>query len=136
MGLIGMMVRWYESYLISPDVGHIPISNLYEVFILFSIITSLLYLHYERLYNNRQMGAFVLPVISAAVGFLLWYAYTRQATGNSALGAGAAILLDENPCPSQLHWLWFVFACCDGGHCVSASFQRHTRLAFAETGSA
>ncbi len=79
MGLIGLMVRWYESYLISPDVGHIPISNLYEVFILFSIITSLLYLHYERLYNNRQMGAFVLPVISAAVGFLLWYAFDRQA---------------------------------------------------------
>jgi len=79
MGLIGLMVRWYESYLISPDVGHIPISNLYEVFILFSIITSLLYLHYERVYNNRQMGAFVLPVISAAVGFLLWYTFGREA---------------------------------------------------------
>ncbi|MEO6146174.1 MAG: c-type cytochrome biogenesis protein CcsB [Sulfuriferula sp.] len=79
MGLVGLMVRWYESYLISPDVGHIPISNLYEVFILFSIITSLLYLHYEHLYNNRQLGAFVLPVISAAVAFLLWYAFDRQA---------------------------------------------------------
>lgn len=79
MGLIGMMVRWYESYLISPDVGHIPVSNLYEVFILFSIITALMYLYYERLYANRQMGAFVLPVISAAVGFLLWYTFDRQA---------------------------------------------------------
>lgn len=79
MGLIGLMVRWYESYLISPDVGHIPISNLYEVFILFSIITALLYLHYENRYQNRQMGAFVLPIISAAVGFLLWYTFDRQA---------------------------------------------------------
>lgn len=79
MGLVGLMVRWYESYLISPDVGHIPISNLYEVFILFSIITALLYLHYENRYANRQMGAFVLPVISAAVGFLLWYTFDRQA---------------------------------------------------------
>lgn len=79
MGLVGLMVRWYESYLISPDVGHIPISNLYEVFILFSIITALLYLHYEHRYANRQMGAFVLPVISAAVGFLLWYTFDRQA---------------------------------------------------------
>lgn len=79
MGLIGLMVRWYESYLISPDVGHIPISNLYEVFILFSIITALLYLHYENRYQNRQMGAFVLPVISAAVGFLLWYTFDREA---------------------------------------------------------
>ncbi len=79
MGLVGLMVRWYESYLISPDVGHIPISNLYEVFILFSIITALLYLFYEERYENRQMGAFVLPVISAAVGFLLWYTFDRQA---------------------------------------------------------
>ena len=79
MGLIGLLVRWYESYLISPDVGHIPISNLYEVFILFSIITSLLYLYYENRYATRQLGAFVLPVISAAVGFLLWYTFDRQA---------------------------------------------------------
>ena len=79
MGLVGLLVRWYESYLISPDVGHIPISNLYEVFVLFSIITALLYLHYENRYANRQMGAFVLPVISAAVGFLLWYTFDRQA---------------------------------------------------------
>ena len=79
MGLVGLMVRWYESYLISPDVGHIPISNLYEVFILFSIITSLLYLFYEKYYQNKQMGAFVLLVVSAAVGFLLWYTFGREA---------------------------------------------------------
>ena len=35
MGLTGLLVRWYESYLISPATGHIPVSNLYEVFILF-----------------------------------------------------------------------------------------------------
>ena len=79
MGLIGLMVRWYESYLISPDVGHIPISNLYEVFVLFSIITALLYLYYEAHYDNHMLGAFVLPVISAAVGFLLWYTFDRHA---------------------------------------------------------
>lgn len=79
MGLSGMMVRWYESYLISPDVGHIPVSNLYEVFILFAVITALMYLYYEDRYRNRQMGAFVLLVISAAVGFLLWYTFERQA---------------------------------------------------------
>jgi len=45
-GFVGLMVRWYESYLIAPDVGHIPISNLYEVFILFCLITALLYFHY------------------------------------------------------------------------------------------
>jgi hypothetical protein len=79
MGLVGLMVRWRESYLISHDVGHIPVSNLYEVFILFAIITALLYLHYERRYNNRAMGAFVLTAISGTVAFLLWYTFERGA---------------------------------------------------------
>jgi cytochrome c-type biogenesis protein CcsB len=79
LGFVGLMVRWYESYLISPDVGHIPISNLYEVFVLFALITALLYLFYEGRYATRQLGAFVLLVISAAVGFILWYAFDREA---------------------------------------------------------
>jgi cytochrome c-type biogenesis protein CcsB len=81
MGLVGLMVRWYESYLLGADIGHIPISNLYEVFVLFAIITALLYLFYEERYANRQMGAFALTVISASVAFLLWYAFDRQAHG-------------------------------------------------------
>jgi cytochrome c-type biogenesis protein CcsB len=79
LGFTGMMVRWYESYLIGADVGHIPVSNLYEVFILFSMITAMFYLYYEQRYATRQLGPFVLLVISAAVGFLLWYTVTRDA---------------------------------------------------------
>jgi cytochrome c-type biogenesis protein CcsB len=79
LGFTGMMVRWYESYLIGADVGHIPVSNLYEVFILFSMITALFYLYYEGRYQTRQLGPFVLLVISAAVGFLLWYTVARSA---------------------------------------------------------
>ena len=79
LGFTGMLVRWYESYLIGPDIGHIPISNLYEVFILFCMITALFYLYYEERYATRQLGAFVLLVISAAVGFLLWYTVSRDA---------------------------------------------------------
>ncbi|HKJ95374.1 MAG TPA: c-type cytochrome biogenesis protein CcsB [Gammaproteobacteria bacterium] len=80
-GLVGLMVRWWESYLMGPDIGHIPVSNLYEVFILFSVITSLIYLYFERSAGTRTMGAFVLTVISAAVGFLLWYQFARHASG-------------------------------------------------------
>ena len=79
MGFTGMLVRWYESYLVGADVGHIPVSNLYEVFILFSMITALFYLYYEQQYATRQLGAFVLLVISAAVAFLLWYTVSRDA---------------------------------------------------------
>jgi cytochrome c-type biogenesis protein CcsB len=81
MGFVGLMVRWYESYLIAPDVGHIPLSNLYEVFILFCLITSLMYLYYEQRYATKQLGGFVLLIVSAAVGFILWYTFSRQATG-------------------------------------------------------
>lgn len=79
MGVVGLMVRWRESYLISPDVGHIPVSNLYEVFILFAVITALLYLFYERRYQTRSLGGFVLLVISASVAFQLWYTFEKQA---------------------------------------------------------
>ncbi len=75
MGFVGLLVRWRESYLIHVDVGHIPVSNLYEVFILFSIITALMYLYYEGKSKTYNMGGFVLLVISSAVAFLLWYGF-------------------------------------------------------------
>lgn len=78
-GLAGLMVRWRESHLMGADIGHIPVSNLYEVFILFAVVTALVYLFYERRYQTRSLGGFVLLVITAAVGFLLWYTFDRQA---------------------------------------------------------
>jgi len=78
MGFVGLLVRWRESYLIHIDVGHIPVSNLYEVFILFSIITALLYLYYEGKTKIYTMGGFVLLVISSAVAFLLWYGFGER----------------------------------------------------------
>lgn len=79
MALIGTLVRWYESYLIGADVGHIPVSNLYEVFVLFCWMTAAFYLYFEEQYNTRALGAFVMLVVSAAVGFLLWYTVVREA---------------------------------------------------------
>ncbi len=79
MALVGTLVRWYESYLLGADVGHIPVSNLYEVFVLFSWMTAAFYLYFEAQYKTRALGAFVMLVVSAAVGFLLWYTVVRQA---------------------------------------------------------
>ncbi|MEP7056623.1 MAG: c-type cytochrome biogenesis protein CcsB [Caldimonas sp.] len=79
MALTGTTVRWFESHQIGPDIGHIPVSNLYEVFVLFCWLTSLLYLYYEQHYGTRALGAFVMLVVSAAVGFLLWYTVAREA---------------------------------------------------------
>ena len=79
LALIGTMVRWYESYQIGPDIGHIPVSNLYEVFVMFCWMTAVFYLYYEEQYETRALGGFVMLVVSAAVGFLLWYTVVREA---------------------------------------------------------
>lgn len=79
MSFIGLFVRWRESYLINVEYGHIPVSNLYEVFILFCAIAGLMYLYYEQKSNTRSLGGFAMLVISAAVGFLLWYSFEREA---------------------------------------------------------
>ncbi len=80
MALTGTLVRWYESHQIGPDIGHIPLSNLYEVFVLFAWLTTLLYLYYEQHYNTRSLGAFVMTIVSCSVGFLIWYTFARQAS--------------------------------------------------------
>jgi cytochrome c-type biogenesis protein CcsB len=79
LALVGTMVRWFESHQIGPDIGHIPVSNLYDVFVLFCWMTAAFYLYYEDQYKTRSMGAFVMLVVSAAVGFLLWYTVVREA---------------------------------------------------------
>jgi hypothetical protein len=79
LGTLGLLVRWREGHLMGPDIGHIPVSNLYEVFVLFSLITALFYLYYERRYATRALGGFVMLVITSSVIFLLWYTFTRDA---------------------------------------------------------
>lgn len=79
LAIVGSLVRWYESHQLGDGIGHIPVSNLYEVFVLFCWMTALFYLYYETHYETRSMGAFVMLVVSAAVGFLLWYALVREA---------------------------------------------------------
>lgn len=78
-GFTGLLVRWHESYLLRPDAGHIPVSNLYEVFILFLVVTALMYLYYESKFAMQKLGAFVLSFMAAAVVFVLWYSFSREA---------------------------------------------------------
>ena len=80
MALTGTMVRWFESHQIGPDIGHIPVSNLYEVFVLFCWLTTLFYLYFEQHYRTKALGAFVMLIVSAAVGFLIWYTVARDAS--------------------------------------------------------
>lgn len=78
-GFTGLLVRWHESYLLRPDAGHIPVSNLYEVFILFLVITALMYLYYEARFAVQKLGGFVFSFMAVVVGFVLWYSVSREA---------------------------------------------------------
>lgn len=79
MGLVAFCVRWYETYLHNTGMGYIPISNLFEVFIMFAWMTTLYVLYYEDRYQTRRIGAFAMLVVSASVVFLLWYMVSREA---------------------------------------------------------
>ena len=78
-GFTGLLVRWHESYLLRPDAGHMPVSNLYEVFILFMVITALMYLYYESKFAMQRLGAFVFTFLAVVVTFVLWYSVSRDA---------------------------------------------------------
>jgi cytochrome c-type biogenesis protein CcsB len=75
-----LLLRWYESYLfLGGEIGHAPVSNLYEVFILLFCLTTVIYLALERRYQAKAMGAFVMALIAAGVFFAIWLASVGQA---------------------------------------------------------
>lgn len=55
-----IILRWVESYNL--DIGHAPLSNLYESLIFFAWAIILLYLLIEWRTKNRSLGAFATPV--------------------------------------------------------------------------
>ncbi|GAV20218.1 cytochrome c biogenesis protein CcsA [Mariprofundus micogutta] len=78
-GGTALLLRWHESYLFDMDMGHAPVSNLYEVFILLFMITASVYLSFERRYEAKGMGAFVMALVSAGVFFGIWLDSVGQA---------------------------------------------------------
>ncbi len=71
-GGTALLLRWHESYLFDMGMGHAPVSNLYEVFILLFMITAAVYLSFERRYQAKALGAFVMLLVSAGVFFGIW----------------------------------------------------------------
>jgi len=68
-----LLLRWYESYLLmGGDIGHAPVSNLYEVFILLFCVICVIYLTLESRHQARGLGAFALPIVAAGVFFSIW----------------------------------------------------------------
>ncbi|MDX8404143.1 MAG: cytochrome c biogenesis protein CcsA, partial [Mariprofundaceae bacterium] len=79
-GGTSLLLRWYESYLLlDGDIGHAPVSNLYEVFILLFCIIGCIYLAFERRYQAKALGAFVMVLVAAGVFFGVWLDSIGQA---------------------------------------------------------
>jgi hypothetical protein len=118
MALMGTMVRWYESHQIAPDIGHIPVSNLYEVFVLFCWLTALFYLYYEA---QLQAPARWAPSScwwsarrSASCSGTRWCARRTR----SSRWCRPAELVDEAARAGQLHRLRHLRAGGHGGLCL------------------
>ncbi|MDQ6968768.1 MAG: c-type cytochrome biogenesis protein CcsB [Mariprofundaceae bacterium] len=74
-----LLLRWYESYLFMDGaIGHAPVSNIYEVFILLCCVITIIYLQLERRYEAKAMGAFVMALVAAAVFFGIWLGSVGQ----------------------------------------------------------
>ena len=78
-GITGLLIRWHESYLIGAETGHMPVSDLYEVFILFMAMISLMFLYYAEKNHLQRLGVFIYALQCILVGFILWYSLARGA---------------------------------------------------------
>lgn len=72
LALLGALaVRATETWVLH-RTHHIPLTSLHEVMALFSACTVLVYLVMEHAYRSRAAGAFVMPIVLAAVLFESW----------------------------------------------------------------
>ena len=65
--ITGIAMRWMESYTLG--YGHAPLSNLYESLIFFAGTLAAVYLVIEQKYQNRIIGAFVMPFPFLAMAY-------------------------------------------------------------------
>ena len=71
-GMTAMLVRWYESYLMSPDIGHVPIASFFEVMIWLMLCCALLFLWLDKKNELKAFGLGSMTLIVVMiVGLLL-----------------------------------------------------------------
>lgn len=83
---IAFLTRWYESYQVL-EVGHIPVSNLYEVTVFFTLLTVCMYLVMESFYQSKAAGAFIMPIALSSIGLQLWLESSGYATPDELVPA-------------------------------------------------
>lgn len=83
---VAFFTRWFESYQILEE-GHIPLSNLYEVTLFFTLLTVIIYLIMERLYQSKAAGVFIMPIVLSSIGLQLWLESSGHANPNELIPA-------------------------------------------------
>ena len=63
----GFTMRWIESYQMG--IGRIPLSNLYESLVFFSLMIAVIYLVIERKYHHKIIGAFAMPLAFLSMAY-------------------------------------------------------------------
>jgi cytochrome c-type biogenesis protein CcsB len=63
----GFALRWSESYQMG--IGRIPLSNLYESLVFFSLMIALLYYVIETKYGHKTIGAFAMPLAAMSMAY-------------------------------------------------------------------
>lgn len=74
LGLLGGLLLQAAQFCLLQRGADVPLYRLDEVMALFSACTVLIYLVMERAYRTRIAGAFVMPIVAAAVLFQSWLA--------------------------------------------------------------
>lgn len=64
---IALGIRWQESYQIG--IGHAPLTNMFESLMFFAWCIALFYLYMEFKFENKVIGAFVMPFAFASIAY-------------------------------------------------------------------
>lgn len=78
LGLLGSVLLGGSESGASGGGGHVALTSLREVMALFSAFTVLIYLVMERAYRSHSAGAFVMPLVAAAVLLEGWLSASQQ----------------------------------------------------------
>ena len=65
--LVGIVWRWVDSYGLG--IGYVPLSNMYESLVFFSLAIGAVYLAMEFIYKTRYLGSFSVPFAFLAMAY-------------------------------------------------------------------
>ena len=66
INMAAMVIRYIESYQLG--IGYVPLSNMYESMGFFASATVGFHLLFEKIYQTRTLGAFIMPLGFFAMG--------------------------------------------------------------------